>query len=67
MRKHTDCTDGEVRLLLSNETDETIVGLVQYCSSGVWNTVCRSFSNEWGERETRIACTQLGYSHQGTV
>lgn len=52
---HTDCTDGELRLVggASNGT-----GRLEVCSQSRWGTVCDDL---FSDIAARVACRQLGY------
>ncbi|XP_019848942.1 PREDICTED: deleted in malignant brain tumors 1 protein-like [Amphimedon queenslandica] len=52
------CSDGSIRLYNIVGGIETGRGLVQYCYSGSWYSVCNV---EWDCPEANVACHQLGY------
>ncbi len=54
-----DCTDGDIRLVGSNNALE---GRVEVCYRRVWGTVC---SNSWNEPDAAVVCRQLGFSSSG--
>ena len=53
------CTDSDIRLVEGGVSYE---GRVEYCSYGVWGTVC---GDGWAALDAAVACTQLGYPHEG--
>ena len=53
------CTDGDIRLIDGGVSYE---GRVEYCNYGVWGTVC---DNVWTTLDAAVACSQLGYPHEG--
>ena len=58
-----DCVDGEdeenIRLL---EGIGTFEGRIEYCSGGVWRTIC---DDAWDNRDASVVCRQLGYPSTG--
>ena len=56
---HSDCTNGDVRLMGGANSLE---GRVEICQSNVYSTVCDDF---WDELEARVVCRQLGYTGDG--
>ena len=53
------CTEeGAIRLAGSSSAQHMEVeGRVEFCSNGVWGTVCR---NGWGALDATVVCRQLG-------
>ena len=51
--------DGDMRLIGGQRNSE---GRVEYCSGGVWGSVCDIF---WDTVDASIVCNQLGYPSQG--
>lgn len=53
------CSDGDVRLTQNGLVIASNEGVVEICTNGEWNRVCR---NDWDYRETGLVCNQLGYN-----
>ena len=53
------CSTGDVRLRGGSNHLE---GRVEYCVRHLWGTVC---SEGWGEEDTAVVCTELGFTQQG--
>ena len=51
--------DGAVRLIGGQTNSE---GRVEYCSGGVWGTVCDRY---WDAVDASIVCNHLGYPSHG--
>lgn len=51
---HTDCNEGQVRLVNGSNSDE---GRVEICRNGQWGGVCDS---NWGVNEAQVVCRQVG-------
>ena len=56
------CTEGSVRLVDGAESSPYIEGRVEYCSNGVWGTVC---NNQWDALDATVVCRQLGLNEIG--
>ena len=56
---HSNCTDGEVRLIGGTAENE---GRVEVCYGHTWGTVC---DNGWSHHDANIVCRQLGYQPFG--
>ena len=58
---HTEScnVEGAVRLMEGQNNAE---GRVEYCSGGLWGTVC---DNTWDATDARVVCNQLGYPSIG--
>ena len=60
------CTDGDVRLLVGDDThfneDEVAVGRVEFCSRGRFGTICDDF---WDNNDTSVFCKEQGFSPNG--
>ena len=55
---HTDsCTSGSMRLVSANGPNQ-IEGRVEYCSNGVWGTVC---SRGFDVNDGKVVCRRLGH------
>ena len=56
------CNETDVRLVRGQTPHE---GEVEICLNGVWDSVCaKQYSwhrENWGIREARVVCRQLGY------
>ena len=50
------CSLGDIRLVGGQHSGE---GRLEYCSGGVWGTVC---NEEWNLNNTLVACRQLGFN-----
>lgn len=53
------CGDGELRLVGGRHSSE---GRLEWCSEGVWGTVC---NNGWGDTAAGIACAELEQDSSG--
>ena len=51
--------DGAMRLIGGQRNSE---GRVEYCSGGVWGTVCGRY---WDAVDASIVCNYLGYTSHG--
>ena len=57
---HT-CNLGDIRLV---DGDTELSGRLEVCIDNTWGTVCNRFGG-WGEEESNVACSQLGYASVG--
>lgn len=55
------CTNGSVRLVDGNNTNE---GRVEVCKNSVWGTICNGFGG-WGTAEARVVCRHLNLPYTG--
>ena len=54
---------GQIRLVQSSSITLSNAGRVDICLEGVWGTIAaESPSTPWSEKNTQVACIQLGYS-----
>ena len=55
-----NCTEeGSIRLAGSRSSQfREVEGYVEFCSNGVWGTVCR---NGWGILDATVVCRELGH------
>ena len=58
---HSNCSDGEVRLVGGTSDNE---GRVEVCYGHTWGTIC---DNGWSRHDANIVCRQLGYQPFGTM
>ena len=57
--KYVNCTDGDIRLVGGQTTNE---GNVQICYSNVWGSVCDDY---WDTKDSNVVCRQLGLQPYG--
>ena len=55
--QNCSCYRGSVRLVGGESPAE---GTVEVCNSNTWGTICDS---SWGANDTRVVCSQLGYTN----
>ena len=55
------CRDGELRLVGGADS---LDGYVELCVNGRFGKVC---NDEWGHKETKVLCRQLGVPFEGSV
>ncbi len=55
-----NCTDGNITLYDGANPNE---GLLLICANRAWTSVC--YNSYWSEQDSRVACTQLGYTIYG--
>ena len=56
------CTDGHVRLVGGQDTNE---GRVEICSNGVWGSVYGG--GGWDSLDASVVCRQLGYQRYSSI
>ena len=58
--EHSNCTDGDVRLVGGTTEGE---GMIEACHNNVWGTLCYDYSlvNDTAEVAKNIVCRQLGF------
>jgi deleted-in-malignant-brain-tumors protein 1 len=56
-----NCTDGDVRLLTGGYSSNE--GILHMCVNKAWGSLC--WRDYWNNVNTRLACTQLGYTTYG--
>ena len=61
-RSTDDCTDGNITLYNGPYPNE---GLLLICANRAWTSVC--YNSYWSEQDTRVVCTQLGYTIYGKL
>ena len=54
-----NCVTGDVRLM---DGDNDMEGRVELCIDETWNTVN---NRQWSNIESRVVCSQLGFSDKG--
>ena len=59
--EHTNCTNGEVRLVGGSGPHE---GQVEVCVNEAWGTVC---SSGWNTADSNVVCRQIGYMPLGLL
>ena len=58
---YSNCSDGELRLA----GEQTAVsGRLEVCYNKAWGTVCNYL---WGNYDSRVACSQLGFQPYGKM
>ena len=53
------CIQNDIRLVGGERNFE---GHVEVCDNNEWKTVC---NGDWGDKETRVVCRQLGFPEDG--
>ena len=51
----TSCIQNDIRLVGGERNFE---GRVEMCDDSVWKTIC---TEDWGDKEARVVCRQLGF------
>ena len=59
--QYAACSDGDIRLVNGRLATE---GRVEICRNNTYGTIC---DDQWDVLDARVACTQLGFSGQGTL
>ena len=61
-----NCETGDIRLINGSLESE---GRLEVCVNQLWGTVCSRYYwwywSYWDDRETRVACRQLGHQELG--
>ena len=58
------CVDGEEGNIRLRAGRTDLEGRVEICIRNVWGTVC---NDSWNENNTRVVCSQLGFSPEGIL
>ena len=59
MTTQSNCSDGHIRLVGSDSSNE---GRVEVCVNQAWGTVC---DHSWNSEDANVVCGQLGFLQRG--